>query len=306
MPDNLFTEAGGLAPTPPFDFAKSLAFLRGFPITAGEQTLADLSLTKAFCFDGQPYLFYIRSTGSAEEPRLEYTLYAARPIPPEARATLIDRLSFYLSLDDDLRPLYALARDDPSFAPLALALYGFHQVKFPTPFENACWAVISQRVPLAEARKMRIALMEHYGCRLTWNESEYTGFPEPAPLLSANESDIFPILGKNQRKVEYLKAVAQAFAGVDEAFLRAGDYEEVKAWLLNIRGIGPWSAAFILIRGLGRMEGLGTNEPNLLEAAKRRYGSGLDEEALGRIAARYGAHKGYWAYYLRAAAEMGS
>jgi DNA-3-methyladenine glycosylase II len=50
-----------------------------------------------------------------------------------------------LSLGDDLRPFYAVAETDPAFAPLVQELYGYHQVKFLMPFENACWAILSQR-----------------------------------------------------------------------------------------------------------------------------------------------------------------
>lgn len=304
METKLFTESGELTPTPPFDFSKTLAFIKGLPLTAGGPSSAELSLANPYCENGRAYLFHVRSTGSVEEPRLEYTLSAEQPFSWQTCSALADRLSFYLSLSDDLRPLYALAEEDPPFGKLAKRLYGFHEVKFPTPFESACWAVIAQRVPYAEARQTRAALMERYGCKLTWNDAQYTAFPEPAPLLHASAADLLPMMGGNERKVEYLKAVAQAFNSMDDAFLRGGEYEEVKEWLLGIKGIGPMAAGFVLVRGLGRMEDLTTSEPNLLETATRVYARRVDAEELNRIAARYGQHIGYWAYYLRAAAEM--
>ncbi len=60
----------------------------------------------------------------------------------------MDRLGFYLSLQDDLRPFYAIADADPDFAPVARGLYGFQQVKFLTPFEHLCWAILTQRTPM--------------------------------------------------------------------------------------------------------------------------------------------------------------
>lgn len=53
---------------------------------------------------------------------------------------------------------------------------------------------------------------------------------------------------KNSRKSEYLFNVSESFAEVDEDFLRKAPIE-VKNWLLNIKGIGEWSAHLELIRG---------------------------------------------------------
>jgi len=105
----------------------------------------------------------------------------------------------------------------------------------------------------------------------------------------------------NARRTEYLRAAAWAFGDVDDGWLRSAPYDEVEAWLRGITGIGAWSASFILLRGLGRMERVPVGERRLLEAARRIYGRDLSEEGLHRIAEGYGAWQGYWAHYLRAA-----
>jgi DNA-3-methyladenine glycosylase II len=95
--------------------------------------------------------------------------------------------------------------------------------------------------------------------------------------------------------------VSRAFDGVDEAWLRTAPYNEVQNWLLSIKGIGAWSASFILLRSLGRMERLPVDEKWLIQAARRRYGSDtLESKDVERLAKPYGDHAGYWAHYLRA------
>jgi DNA-3-methyladenine glycosylase II len=42
-----------------------------------------------------------------------------------------------LSLDEDIKPFYALGSKDPNFAPVLDELYDLHQVKFLTPFKAA-------------------------------------------------------------------------------------------------------------------------------------------------------------------------
>ena len=294
------SNSGQLKPTPPFDFNHSLAFLGFFTPTKNEQSLAGQILTKAVCVQGQVVGFQVKSSGDVETPCLDYTLWSEQPLTAEIVHATLDRLSFFLSLDDDLRPFYALGRDDPAFAAIIERLYGYHQVKFLTPFEIACWAILTQRTPMALAHKMKGALTRQYGGVLTLNETAYWAFPEPDSLIEADVNDL-AVLVHHTRRAEYLYAAAQAFADADEAFLRTAPVAEVKAWLRQIKGIGEWSADFILVRGLGRMECLPGSEKRLLETASRIYGHGqpLSRMALEQLAARYDPWPGYWSHYLR-------
>jgi DNA-3-methyladenine glycosylase II len=206
-----------------------------------------------------------------------------------------------------------------------------HQVKFPTPFENAAWAVLTQRAPISMARQMKQAVVARFGASLDIspassrasgpNPDAGAGFPRPADLgtgssrhwafpeaatLAAVPLPELAELIHNERKAQYLAAVSAAFAGVDEAFLRAGDYETVLAWLRAIKGIGEWSADFILLRGLGRMQQLHFTSASIFEkrmsaAVSRVYapGGALTGPEMAPLAERYGEQQGYWALYLR-------
>ena len=134
----------------------------------GEQAIEkDLALTKAAFVRGQLVTFRVQSTGSTEQPKLTYTLFSEQPLTPEVSDAAADRIRFYLSLDDDLQPFYELGRDDTYFQPVIDKLYGYHQVKFSTPFENASWAVLTQRNQMANAQRMKTALVERFGGSIT-------------------------------------------------------------------------------------------------------------------------------------------
>ncbi len=289
-----FTTSGSLSAVPPFDFAQSLAFLGEFPPAHNQQSISGTSLTKAVMIDGQVVVF--RLTASA--PGLDYTLFSAQPISAELQRAAADRIAFFLSLDDDLRPFYALAQSDPPFAPVLERLYGYHQVKFLTPFENACWAILSQRIPVQVGLMLKARLGDQLGAALTVEGVAYSAFPD-APRVLERADDLDAIVG-NQRKANYLRAAAQAFATVDEAWLRTAPYDEVEAWLLAIKGIGAWSANFILIRGLGRMDRVAISEGRMLDAARKVYGDDLSDQQVIDLGARYGSYQGYWSHYLRA------
>lgn len=296
----MYTETGLIEPITPYDFAKSLHFLGFFSPTQGEQTLAEQALTKAVYVDGQLIAFQLTSTGTTDKPQVAYTLFSEQPITDETKNAAVDRITFFLSLDDDLHPFYTIGHEDADFAPIIQELYGYHQVKFLTPFENACWAVLAQRNPMSMSQRMKKNIIETYGGSITIQGTAYPAFPEAERMAHVSEDELTGVV-RNARKAEYLIAVIKAFHDIDEHFLRTGDYDEVLAWLRSIRGFGAWSASFVMVRGLGRMEHFTVNEKVLIAAASRLYGHGKDlsQAEVERIAEKYELYKGYWGHYLR-------
>jgi DNA-3-methyladenine glycosylase II len=291
---------GTLQPVPPFDFNQSLRFMSHFQPAMGQQTAEAGVLTKALTLDGQTFVFRATSTGTTDAPRLAYTLYSETAVIAETQAAAADHIAFFLSLNDDLRPFYAIGEDDPFFAPVIRELYGYHQVKFPSPFENAVWAILSQRNLMGAARHSKDWLTERFGGSLGVEGVVYRAFPEPARLALLTVDELNAAIG-NIRKAECVASAARAFDQVDGRWLREADADDVGRWLRGIKGIGAWSAAFVLLRGLGRMEHIPPNEKWLLLAASKRYGRTLSQQDLEALARPYGAYRGYWAHYLRAA-----
>jgi DNA-3-methyladenine glycosylase II len=292
------TVAGRLTPAAPFDFAETLRFAEDFTPARGEQRVAENTLTKAIMVQGRPIGLRVTSEGTVDAPALDYTLYSAQPFTPDRIAASEDRERFYLSLDDDLTHFYEIARADPALAPIVERRYGLHQIKFPTPFENAAWAILTQRTPIPVARVVKDRLTQRYGASVQVEGEDWWAFPDARMLAAADPAELTDLV-RNERKVTYLTAASQAFASVDEQWLRAGDYEAVETWLRAIPGVGAWSAGFILIRGLGRVERVTPNEP-LLNAAAKAYGEPITLARFDELAARYGDTAGYWAFYLRA------
>lgn len=296
-----YSESGLIRPVEPFDFAKSLDFLEGFESTEGEQIIGNGTLAKAFSFHWKAVVVRIRSIGEIESPGLEYSLISDHAIDAHIKETVIDRITFFLSLDDDLKPFYETGTKDRKFKPLIEQLYGYHQVKFPTPFEGTCWAILTQRNAMPIAKRMKAKLVESYGTSLEIDGITYRTFPEPTRLIEVKEDNLMKVI-KNSRRTKYLISAAEAFSDVDEEFLRTGKYEDVAAWLDSINGIGSWSVSFVMLRCLGRMERLNLDDRWLGVAASKVYGKDLSLKDIREIADKYGQWQGYWAHYIRAMA----
>ncbi len=108
---------------------------------------------------------------------------------------------------------------------------GFH-----SPYEAAAWSVLSQRIRIVQAARLRRDLVDRHG--------EGGAFPAPR-VLRALDLDL------PGRKTEYLHAVADAALDgrLDANALRAVDPDDAVRSVQEIKGLGPFAAELVVLRG---------------------------------------------------------
>jgi DNA-3-methyladenine glycosylase II len=278
----------------PFDFTQSLKFLQGFGPMSGEQQLEEGRVTKAVMVEGQTVVLRVgRKAG--KESGLGYELFSHEPLRP-VEDFVVKRMSFFLSLSDEVGRFYSIAEEDAKFYPLVERSWGLHQVKFPTLMEIACWAIVVQRVQRPIAIRMKRAITERFGGSLELGGRTYWAFPDYLRLKDATPRQLLEAT-KSQRAAKRLASLLSYFGELDEAFLRSAPYDKATARLQKVDGIGDWSSQFILFRGLGRIEALQPiNLRPLSEVIEKVYGQG--GKSLDEINSTYGRWCGYWSLYL--------
>ena len=289
----MHSRSGNLEARQPFDLQKSLDFLSGFGPMAGEQSVDGGRATKAIMVDGQTVAFGVKKEGSG----VGYELFSEAPLAESAADDLAQRFSFFLSLDDDVRPFYSIAEErDQRFYPLIERSWGLHQVKFQTLLEISCWALINQRMQRPTALRIKRSLTEKFGGSIKVGGAVYWAFPDRSRLEGATAKQLLELTG-NQRVAMRLVSLLSSLDTLDESFLRSAPYEKANERLQKVKGIGDWSSQFILFRGLGRMgKAQEINVRPLGDAIKRAYGrEGESIEEANRL---YGEWVGYWLLYL--------
>lgn len=105
----------------------------------------------------------------------------------------------------------------------------------------------------------------------------------PQPVLRRRATTL-RACGLSERKVEYLRDLAQHFASgrIDLPTLQAAGDEEVIALLTEIHGIGRWTAEMFLIFNLLRPDVLPLDDLGLLKAVGLHYLDGEPAAALLR------------------------
>jgi DNA-3-methyladenine glycosylase II len=193
----------------------------------------------------------------------------------------------FLALDIDARGWPDVAKRDPVIADAQRRLPGLRPCGFYSPYEAAAWSVLSQRIRIAQAGVLRANLVDQHG--------DEGAFPAPQRLRGLD-------LDLPGRKAEYLHAVAEAALDgrLDAADLRSADPGRALAMVQEIKGIGPFAAELIVLRGANAPDILPRNERRLNAEISERYGPGRSHE---EIAAAWRPYRTWAAFHLRATAE---
>lgn len=204
---------------------------------------------RVLAFDDSAVEVVVYQTGSAQSPCLVVEL--DRAVDVGTQQTIRRLLRRMLGLTTDLTSFYALARSDPRLDTLAQTFIGMRPPRFPSLFEGLANAAACQQLSLFVGITLLNRITERYG-RPAGNGF---AFPCPVDMLGVDPGDLRE-LGFSMAKARTLLGVAQACASgsLDEPTLEALDQEATIKRLIELHGIGRWSAEYALLRGLGRVQ----------------------------------------------------
>ncbi|MHB8780780.1 MAG: DNA-3-methyladenine glycosylase family protein [Candidatus Geothermincolia bacterium] len=171
--------------------------------------------------------------------------------PASQPAALKRMAEWVFHADLDLRLFAEAVRGHAVMEPIVHRYWGLKPFRVPSLFDMALIAVTEQQISLAAAFRIRARLIESFGKRVggQWV------YPTPSDLAPLAPDDL-KACGLSTRKAEYIIGLARDVASgeLDLAVVKSLPLPEARALLLSIRGIGPWAAEYILVRGVGLMD----------------------------------------------------
>lgn len=204
-----------------------------------------------------------------------------------------------LFADLDLLPFYAIAKRHPILGAIVAQLHGVKPVRPPTLFEMAVTAISEQQISLAAAYRIRERFSRRFGDRV----GDRWAFPLPATLARAPIRSLTSI-GLSRMKAAYVRdlAVQLADKSLDlEALLHMTDADAC-AYLDGIRGFGRWSAEYMLVRGLARLDCVPTDDLAIRRVVAGQLGENAKLPAGGvmGLLQPFAPYRGLAVFYLLA------
>jgi DNA-3-methyladenine glycosylase II len=214
--------------------------------------------------------------------------------------------SWILSSDLDLRPLYQV--DDPVFAPLAERFWGLKPPRTATVFEALVIAIIEQQIGLQVANVLQNRLVMRLGPAVKFEELDFFAFPSPERLAGLEPQDLRD-LGLSMNKSRFILGIADRVVSgdLDPESLKKMATEEAREVLVSMKGVGRWTADYVLVRGLGRFEAVPIDDLGIRDAVGIFYKEGerATAQEAEEVLSRFGDLAGVAAYYLLSARFSG-
>lgn len=294
------------------------AALFDFDLTAGQHVygqgrcatdvFADGVYRRLLDLRGRLVLASAWSVGSIESPELAVELQGDGLGDDETEAAT-QQVAHLLGTGHDLAPFYGVAGGDTGLGPIVRQYRGLHPAHTASVFEALVLAVLGQQISANVARVIRALLVESYGPSRSFEGVTYHAFPRPEDLAELTVEQLRE-MKLSGRKAEYILGIAQAALessawGMDSLHDMADD--EVIRKIVELRGVGAWTAQWVLVRALGRPDALPLGDLALRRVVSRLYfdGAEIDDAQLESFARRWSPWRSYATVYLFTALRNG-
>lgn len=200
-----------------------------------------------------------------------------------------------------MREFYTLTAGDCRLKALTDQFMGVKPPRFPTVFEALVNAFACQQLSLNVGITLLNRLTEKYGKAFVQSGKTIHAFPEPEDLGQATHADLRK-LGFSHQKGEAILQVTRDILEnkVDVESLDAMNDNDALDFLLSLKGIGRWSAEYVLLRGLGRMNIFPADDVGAQNKLQKflRLKEKPDYERIKRITLRWKPYAGFLYFHL--------
>ena len=210
-------------------------YTRTVPLPHGPGLIAVTERSTACCADGQ-------RPGGTPHVHARLRLTDHRDL-----AAAVARTRRLLDLDADPVAVDEVLRSDPTVRPLALAFPGLRSPGAVDGFEMAVRAVVGQQVSIAAARTVLGRIAADHGSPAFDGEPGWLSFPHPSVLAEADPVRLPMPVARGRTIV----SLAARMAGGELVLDAGADRDAARAALLELRGIGPWTAEYLQMRATG-------------------------------------------------------
>lgn len=231
-----------LALPPGYRVADVIAFHGRDQEAVAEQVDAN-GLRKGVLLDGVPTLLDIRFDGGVARCRIAFDAPAMSALKARAEDALLN----VLGLRIDPAAFADFARNDAVLGPMLARQPGLRIVQSATVFEALTWAIIGQQINLTFAIALRRTLIQQAGRP---HSSGLWCYPEAEDVARLALEDLTS-RKFSSAKAETILRVARTVADGSLSLDRERDAAQVSEELLAIKGIGPWTVNYVLLRGYG-------------------------------------------------------
>ncbi len=255
---------------------------------------------RALLLDGDVVGLSVTQSGPRDAPRLAVTVSEGHR-DQRAEAAVRGSLDRLLGLTVDISAFAAMAAGDPLLDQLAGRLRGLKPPRFPTVFEALVNGIACQQLSLAVGIHLLDRLTAARGRPVPEDPDRLHAFPAPTDLASAAPDEL-KAMGFSATKARTILDTAAAIVEGDldlESLERVDDRAAFER-LTSLRGVGRWTAEYVMLRGLGRLYVFPGDDVGARNKLRRFFDidGPLDYDEIARLLARWHPYGGIIYFHL--------
>ncbi|KJS31012.1 MAG: hypothetical protein VR64_13085 [Desulfatitalea sp. BRH_c12] len=247
-----------LAYRPPLHWERMLAFYRDRAIPGVESVGAN-AYHRIIRIDDGVGIIHVQPAAKGHAVRLEATL-------PDSRGLmrLVEQVRRMFDLDANMQAIVRTLAADGILAPIVARLEGMRLPGAWDVFETAMRAVVGQQISVKAAQTILGRIVQRTAG--TYHFDNAVGlthcFPTAATLAQADLTG----LGMSVQRTRTLQALARTIA-TEPGFLEVrSTLDDFVRRATALPGIGPWTAQYIALRGLGEPDAFPAGDLGLAQA----------------------------------------
>ena len=241
-----------LTPIPPYRLDLTVWTLRRRPDNIVDRWDAATYRRVLSLADG-PVELAVTQSGSATAPKLRVAVRGSH-LSAARKAIITSILNRLLGLQVDLAPFYRFAKDHPILHDLVREFRGMKPPRFTSAFEGVVNAIACQKFTLTAGIRFLNRLAGNYGAAIHIGDAIGHAFPQPGSLAAAAPANLRELGFSNNKSraiIELAQSITNGHLDMDQ--LEVMPDAQAIAHLRNLRGLGRWTAEYVLLRGLGRV-----------------------------------------------------
>lgn len=260
-------------------------------------TINDNEVRKALVINGKKFLISVKEADS-------YLSVSILDGPTDDQSIFLVKqyVTDWFDLTNPLDDFYQRLAANETLAYMATDFKGLRLMGIEDMFEAICWCIIGQQINLTFAYKLKRRLVERFGDAVSFEGKNYHLFPHYSVLAEASFDELKEMQYSTQ-KANYIISTAKAFANGEiskEMIRQLPELSAKQKALTNLKGIGIWTANYVLMKTLKEFTCIPYGDIGLLNSLANHQiiSDRKDLDTINRFFEDFKGWESYLTFYL--------
>jgi AraC family transcriptional regulator, regulatory protein of adaptative response / DNA-3-methyladenine glycosylase II len=278
---------------PPFDWPLMLSFFKMRQIPSIEQ-VSEQHYCRTIAFDDSQGWFSVRQHASKAELVVTLKLSNYRRLPQ-----VITNIRRMFDLDADMTIIHQQLSVHPILAQVIAQAPGLRLPGCWDLFEFSIRAILGQQISVKAATTLANRIAAQYGCVAPDNPYQLTHlFPTEQQLMTVDFANIGLTNSRINTLINWTTFYAEQVASEQNIFKHYQSIDQFQQTLISVKGIGPWTANYLAMRGLSDPDAFPSADLGIIKALTTAQALAPNNKHIIQVAQAWRPWRSYAAIYL--------